>query len=148
MNRDSDERSPGSTSSIDADAFHKRCEASIDWAVLEQLNALSPRGSTELFAVKAAKLYLTSTSHLVTAMQAAFAVLDAEAVRLAVHTLKSSSRTMGAQQLAHLAEALEMRAGSGSLTGAGQMVTDVAEEYRCACAALEQFIDRQPGTAG
>ena len=143
MNRDIDKRIQDSAPATDELAH--RSGGSIDRSVLEQLNALSARGSDEPFAVKAAKLYLNSTAYLVAGMQDALAIRDANAIRLAAHTLKSSSHTLGARNLARLAEDLESLAHGDSLSGADGLVTAVVEEYGRACAELARFIEEATG---
>jgi HPt (histidine-containing phosphotransfer) domain-containing protein len=50
-------------------------------------------------------------------------------VRRAAHTLKSNGQTFGAVSFAELCRALEERARSGELDGAGELADRIDREY-------------------
>jgi len=116
-------------------------DAAIDRLVLDKLNTLVARGSGEPFAVRAARLYLKTSASLVASMEGGLIAQDAKAVYFAVHTLKSSSNSLGARVLGRMAADLEMLTHRGTLDGAASQVEELSREYRRVCNELNEFID-------
>jgi HPt (histidine-containing phosphotransfer) domain-containing protein len=81
-------------------------------------------------------LYLGRAPELLQAMQEAVANKDAEPLRIAAHTLKSSSANVGARVLADLCRELEELGRSGSLDNAASKLSLLYDEYRRVDAAL------------
>ena len=115
-------------------------DSAIDRSVLDRLNALVARGNEEPFAVRAARLYLKTSASLVANMEAGLVAQDAKAVCFAVHTLKSSSNSLGARILGRMAANLEMATHRGTLDGAAFQVEEISREYRRARNELNEFI--------
>ena len=122
-----------------------RPDTSIDTAVLDQLNALGMRGGTEPFAVRMARLFLKTSPNLVANMRAGFDARDAAAVRLATHTLKSSSKSLGAFKLATFAASLEAQARNQSWEGTDGLKASIESEFPLVCAELEKFVSASSG---
>jgi len=64
---------------------------------------------------------------------------DAKALRLAAHTLKSTSATFGAMKLSAAARELEYMARQGKLEGAAELIEHAGKEYEKAKDALEKI---------
>ncbi len=117
--------------------------ASFDFRPLAQLYALRPEAVPQLV-----ENFLSNATHQVVAMEQAIARGDAEALRSTAHSLKGSSSTLGAVQLAQLCRELEGRGKSGSTAIAAATVDDlqqqlarVAQEFR---QKLEQWRAESP----
>ena len=78
-----------------------RDAALLDPQALAVLSQLDPSGSGQLF-LRVMSTYRKSLGRLVGQMQAAREPFDPDALRMAVHTLKSSSGSVGALGLARL----------------------------------------------
>ena len=70
-------------------------------------------------------------------MRAALAAGEAEDLRRAAHTLKSSSASLGANDLAEACREVEAAAREGRLEGLGEKVDAIAIEFDEVVAALE-----------
>lgn len=107
----------------------------VDRSVLDAL--LESLGGDQEFLVELLNTYFEDAPQLITAMQAAVAAGDAEELRRAAHSLKSTSATFGAMDLSGQCKVLEMMAKSSALQGAEAQIAAVATEYERAKAELE-----------
>src|SRR4029453_9988371 len=73
--------------------------------------------------------FLSDAPHLVGALRSSLEQHNPEELRIAAHTLKSNGRTFGATALASLSEELELSAQTGTLGGAGELVSRIENEY-------------------
>jgi CheY-like chemotaxis protein len=80
--------------------------------------------------------FLEEGPDLIDRMRAAAAAGDADALRQAAHTMKSSAADFGAMALSRLCAAMEALARSGSIDGAAAMATEAGEAYGAAVVAL------------
>ncbi len=113
--------------------------ATLDEAVLDELLA-SVEGD-RAFVVELIEAYLADSAGHVEAIGAAVTAGDAEALVRPAHTLKSSSATLGASQLAATARELEMAARDGSLAGAGEEAAKrVRDEWTTTSDALRAWV--------
>jgi HPt (histidine-containing phosphotransfer) domain-containing protein len=85
----------------------------LDQSVLADLGASV--NDDRAFVVELIEAFLSDGAQQVTAIDAAHAADDAEALVRPAHTLKSSSATVGAMRLSATARDLEMRGRSGAL---------------------------------
>ncbi|MBD2092805.1 response regulator [Microcoleus sp. FACHB-1515] len=81
--------------------------------------------------------YRQESPHLLQKMQTAIAQQDASALRLAAHTLKASSATLGAIALSQLCKSIELQAVQNQVASAEQLQR-VKLEYEQAIAVLMQ----------
>jgi HPt (histidine-containing phosphotransfer) domain-containing protein len=110
--------------------------------VLDELRS-SVQGD-RAFVVDLVETYLSDGEAHVADVEAAMAAADASALVRPAHTLKSSSATVGAEQLAGLARGLEMAGRSGSLdAAAGEQVASLREAWREAAQALRAWIGHE-----
>ncbi len=111
----------------------------LDAAVLEEL-AASVGGDRE-FVVDLIRTYLDDTEGQLAAIEAAVAANDPAALIRPAHTLKSSSATLGAKQLAERARALEIAGRSERIDdGSRADGENVQGDWREAQAALRAWM--------
>jgi two-component system, sensor histidine kinase and response regulator len=86
---------------------------------------------------KVVELYLSSTPTLLQTMREAESGGDAEKLKAAAHSFKSSSANLGALKLADVCKELETLGRAGSTVGALPLLMQVEEEYRMVREALQ-----------
>jgi two-component system, sensor histidine kinase and response regulator len=86
---------------------------------------------------KVVDLYLSSTPALLQTLREAESGGDAEKLKAAAHSFKSSSANLGALRLADVCLELETLGRAGSTVGALPLLMQVEEEYRMVCDALQ-----------
>jgi len=102
--------------------------ARINMKLLDQLRELDPSGRNGLVQ-RILQVYLDSTGKLVSQAEQAIAAGDAETLRFAAHSLKSSSANVGAETLSGLFKQLEVM-GKGSKFELANTLFDTARrEY-------------------
>ncbi len=109
-------------------------EGSIDPALLAELRELG-----EDFVQGAIAEYLAEAPTLLEAMQKAIADQDAAALQQAAHTLKSTSRLVGAIALSHHCQALETCARTGQFAEAETHWPAAQQEYAQVVVALRHL---------
>ncbi len=111
----------------------------LDRSALEAIRALQSEAAPDLLA-QVVRLYFESASDLIARVRTGLATGDHDAVRVAAHTLKSSSANLGAATLAEMCKQLEHAARAGSL-GPGLPDAETLERtYQAVRAALEAEI--------
>ena len=103
-------------------------DGSLDRAVLDHLRA-TVNGQEMDVVTELIEIFLDDTPHQLEAMRAALAAGDPEHLRMAAHTLKSSSATLGALSLSALCAELEAMGREGTVQGAAEKVAQVEDEY-------------------
>ncbi len=103
--------------------------------VLELIRALPGNRGVEILR-KVVDLYLASTPTLLQTLREAESGGDAEKLKAAAHSFKSSSANLGAVRLAGVCLELESLGRAGSTEGAGALLVQVEEEYRLVRDAL------------
>ncbi|MCP4400570.1 MAG: response regulator [bacterium] len=106
----------------------------IDPSMLDRLVEMTgdPGFVTELI-----ESFLTSAPQLLNDLRQGLELGDAAKVRMAAHTLKSSSADFGAMTLSKINKELEMIGKSGNLAGAAELITESEAEFRRAKPELE-----------
>jgi CheY-like chemotaxis protein/HPt (histidine-containing phosphotransfer) domain-containing protein len=102
--------------------------AAIDMKVLDRLRELDPSRSLGL-ARKILRVYLDSAGATLGQIEQAIAAGDAEALRRAAHSLKSSSANVGAETLSGLFKQLEGLGREGKPAEAGAVFAETRREY-------------------
>jgi signal transduction histidine kinase/CheY-like chemotaxis protein len=102
---------------------------------LEMIRTLPGNRGVEILR-KVVDLYLASTPTLLQTMHEAESGGDAEKLKAAAHSFKSSSANLGAVRLAGVCLELESLGRAGSTKGAGELLVQVEEEYRLVRDAL------------
>lgn len=83
--------------------------------------------------------FLEDTPLLIGAIQEGLAQRNADQVRFNVHTLKSSSATLGAEHLAHLCLLLENQSKAKDLSQGDELVREIMTELERVTLALQSF---------
>lgn len=109
----------------------------IDQDVLDKIRTLERNGAPNLVS-RLVGLYLKGTPPLIEQMRKACAEGDAAALRMAAHTLKSSSANVGAMKLHDLCKDLEDRARDQQIEGASERIGQVEQEFSAARTVLER----------
>jgi signal transduction histidine kinase/DNA-binding response OmpR family regulator len=100
----------------------------VDPEALEQLGAMmGERADEQVQELK--DLFLKNTGRLLDAMDEALGQGDAQQLRYAAHTLKSTSATVGAVRLSARCAELERRARQGYFEGAEERVEQIKREF-------------------
>jgi HPt (histidine-containing phosphotransfer) domain-containing protein len=107
----------------------------IDPAVWADL--LESLGGDADFVAELLETYFDDSSRLLAAMQEALSTGNAEDLRRAAHSLKSSSASFGALRLSNKCKELEDMGKAGALDGAAEQIDHIAAEYAKTRAALE-----------
>jgi HPt (histidine-containing phosphotransfer) domain-containing protein len=92
---------------------------------------------TEL-AAKIVEMFISQTPSLFDSARAAHASGNARDLRRAAHTLKSTSATVGATNLARLAAALEFEADAGRIEQAPETLTLMQSDFERVVQALRE----------
>jgi HPt (histidine-containing phosphotransfer) domain-containing protein len=116
-------------------------ERAIDASVIDDFRGPEMSRSANDFVIKLIGDYLAESAKCMTALRDAVVQSDATAVRIAAHSLKGSSSTMGAKRMAALCDELETLARTTILGGAPALVVALDDEFVRVEAALQ--IERQ-----
>jgi HPt (histidine-containing phosphotransfer) domain-containing protein len=92
-------------------------------------------------------MYLKTTPKLLQDMQAASLNRDQNALRLAAHTLKSSSAIVGAMALSDLAKHLEQAARERKALDSEQVVQTICDCFGQTREILQQYLKQENSTA-
>ena len=117
--------------------------ATLDPAALAAIRELDPDGTAGLLGQVVA-LYLEASPGLIGQIRSGLAAHAAAAVRMAAHTLKSSSANVGARRLSELCASLEHAARDGKLPGDDAIVERLAREYAAVEQALRDAVGKGP----
>jgi CheY-like chemotaxis protein/HPt (histidine-containing phosphotransfer) domain-containing protein len=99
----------------------------IDRSVLDSLRELQVPGEPDL-VTEFVRLFHDETPPLVDALRSGVSQGEADAIRRAAHTLKSSSANLGAHHLSALSAELEKKGRSGELEGTPALLADLERE--------------------
>jgi signal transduction histidine kinase/DNA-binding response OmpR family regulator/HPt (histidine-containing phosphotransfer) domain-containing protein len=110
-------------------------ESAIDQSVLDTIRDMADEDDPDMLA-EIIGLYLDKAPELLQALQSAVTNNDAESLRIAAHTLKSSSANLGARVLADLCKELEVMGRSQSLDNSAAKLSLLHHEYRRVDSAL------------
>ena len=110
--------------------------AVLDNKALETLRDMLGEDAPKMM-IEVIESYLEETPQLLAAMKKAIANEDSHGLRLAAHTLKSSSATIGATRLSHLCKQLEALGKGGSTSVRAEWDRQIQQEYENVKQALE-----------
>lgn len=113
--------------------------AAVDRKVLDQYRDIDPAGGPGL-AMRIVRIYIDSSGENWRGIEQAIAGRDAEALRLAAHSLKSSTASVGALALANLFRELEALAKAARMDDAGTLFAAMRGEYERVLAALRDIL--------
>ena len=84
-------------------------------------------------------IYFDEAPKLLDALNAASAASDADAIKVAAHTLKSSSAALGATAFSQRCKEIELLGRAGNTADATQAIQHLAAEYQQLKAALNTY---------
>ncbi len=113
----------------------------IDTDAIEAITSLQQPGSPDLFA-KIVSMFELNTPGLIDSIETGFAAADAETVRVAAHSLKSSAAYVGATELAALSKTLETAAREDNLAQFSSEINRLGECYVETLEALQPHIQK------
>jgi HPt (histidine-containing phosphotransfer) domain-containing protein len=113
--------------------------AALDRAALQAIRDLDPSGESGLFSQIVA-MYLESAPPLIAQIESGLAEGDLQRVRIAAHTLKSSSANLGARALSGTCAAVEAAARAGTLDGSTGSSAQLRREFEAVKRALEHEV--------
>ncbi len=116
-------------------AASEQLAPALDAEVLRGLRELQMDGESDLVA-ELADIYLADAPTQIAAMREAIAWGNTVALRLAAHTLKGSSASLGATHLVELCKEIEELGQGGTVAGAAEKLVDVEQELVRVRAAL------------
>jgi signal transduction histidine kinase/DNA-binding response OmpR family regulator len=101
----------------------------LDHMILENIRALQKEGEPSLID-KIIVIYLQTTPNLLQELRQALDASDADRMRKAAHSLKSSSANVGAMKLSELCKEVEILGKCGSTKGAGMFMANIEREFQ------------------
>jgi HPt (histidine-containing phosphotransfer) domain-containing protein len=119
--------------------------AVLDSAALERLRELDPNGSSRLLE-RVLRAFASSASRLARQLGEARAAGDMQGIRHVVHTLKSSSASIGAVALARLCAEIEAAIRSESYASLPERLDAMDRELSAVLQAVTRMIS-SPGTS-
>ena len=120
---------------------------SIDRSVLDQIRMLEGPGRQGLLE-KVVGLYLSDSLKVMEKIRSSVGTGDAEALRRAVHTLKSSSANVGACAVSKACRRIEEEAAAGNPPPSGSPELErLEEEYRSVRQELQAILEAGSGEA-
>ena len=129
-----------------ADAATKRAamppesDDSLDAGALEALRALDKDG-TRGVVNRVLDIYLRDTPNLIAEIQAGAAANDLDRLGRAAHSLKSSSRNVGATSLAEICRRLERSASEGRVAEAEMLATAILDAHANAARLVREKLE-------
>lgn len=109
----------------------------IDWARLDELRRMEAEGMPGL-AARLVRTYLENSARLLRELQVAMDAGDADGVRRAAHSIKSTSANIGANPLSQLGRALEQAAQRSDWQPDQAEVEQIVSEHGRAQAGLAE----------
>ena len=113
----------------------------LDRSVLASLRELQDTGDPDIVA-EVGGLFLEHSPQKVAAILQAVESRDANGLKTAAHSLKSSSAYVGAMRLSEMSRELEMMGRSQALEGAAEKAERLNREYKRVMMELEAEISR------
>jgi len=110
----------------------------LDTSVLAALS--DSVGGDHAFVADLVETYLSDGAVQLAAIDEALRSSEVEALVRPAHTLKSSSRTVGANRLGELSRQIEMVGRSGSTTGGSELAAEARTEWTGVEAALRAWL--------
>ena len=101
----------------------------LDPVILDSIRELESMGEQAGLLEKIINLYLETAPKNIEQMRIAIANHDVGALKVAAHTLKSSSANLGARGFAELCKGLEIKGREGSFVNSETMLTALTQNY-------------------
>jgi len=115
----------------------------LDRRVLDEIRSFGGPGHPDPLA-EVMEVYFAHTPPRFAEIRDAIGTGDAEALRMAAHTLKSSSASIGAAAVARLAGRMEAIGRAGTVTGAAPLLRELDVLFPQVKQALETYCKSEP----
>jgi HPt (histidine-containing phosphotransfer) domain-containing protein len=112
-------------------------ESAIDLKVFEDFREVGAGAGADDFVTKLIDQYLAESTLRMTALKDAVERRDAPALRLATHSLKGTSSTVGANRMAAICGEMEKLARDTTFDGAPALVIELDDEFKRVRHALQ-----------
>ena len=109
-----------------------------DEKALDAIKALQRPGKPDILG-KIINMYLDKTPELIADIEGGIAANDAARVKMAAHTLKSSSAYLGATTLADQCNKLETKAANEDLVDSSESVANINAGFQALCEEIKKF---------
>ena len=110
----------------------------LEQSALEAIRSLQRPGKPDILA-RLVNIYLDKTPVLIADIEAGVSANDAERVKLAAHTLKSSSAYLGATSLADQCNKLEEKAANDDLSTAGNHLKNISDGFAAVSDQIQKY---------
>ncbi len=101
----------------------------LDPKALDELRSLDPDGSQGLVA-QVIESYMGDAVTILDKLKAAIGGADIPAMTREAHSLKSTSRSVGAVELSNVAASIELAGRAGKIDGCAALLETLIREYR------------------
>ncbi len=128
----------GSSADDESRATQSVTSTVLDMGAIDRLRDMQRRGAPNLLP-RLRNMFIESAAKLVDCIVAALSADDAEALRLATHTLKTASGSLGAMKLSRRCAELETMARAGQLHEAAALWAKARIDYEQAVTALREL---------
>jgi HPt (histidine-containing phosphotransfer) domain-containing protein len=146
--------SPSAGPAVEA-ATPRHHVSAIDSTVFDDFRGVGASGGANDFVTKLIDQYLAESVLRMAALKEAVERRDAPALRLASHSLKGTSSTVGANRMASICEEVEKLARGATFDGAPALVAELEDEFTRVCQELRveqaspgSLVAQRVGTAG
>jgi len=116
----------------------KTMNIEIDESALDAIRALQRPGKPDILA-RIVNMYLEKTPELIGSIREGVVANDAEKVKIAAHTLKSSSAYVGAAQLAEVCSRLESKASNEELADVDTDIDTIDNGFQSVASQIKQY---------
>lgn len=116
--------------------------AKLDQKILQRIRSLQKPDKADVL-LKVIDAYLENTPGIIEKIRHGIQLGNAESIFQAAHALKSSSASLGANDLAEICRQIEIMGKNGNLLSAFEKMDILDFEYETACAALKLEAEKQ-----
>ena len=110
----------------------------IDESALDAIRALQRPGKPDILA-RIVNMYMEKSPELISAIKEGVAANDCDKVKMAAHTLKSSSAYVGASALAEVCNRIESKAANDNLPDTAEDITQVTSGFESVVGQIKQY---------
>lgn len=110
----------------------------IDDTALEAIRSLQRPGKPDILA-RIVNMYIEKSPELISAIEEGVAANDCDKVKMAAHTLKSSSAYVGASALAEVCGRVETRATNDQLADASDDIKNISSGFTSVVTQIKQY---------
>lgn len=110
----------------------------IDESALDAIRSLQRPGKPDILA-RIVNMYMEKSPELISAIQEGVAANDCDKVKMAAHTLKSSSAYVGASALAEVCSQVESKAANDQLTDTSDDIDNISNGFASVVTQIKQY---------